>query len=284
MRAVSAQEKAGWKVWWQWMWVVTTVTWIPIAFLYPITGKGKVWVHPTWTISLVAFLALFLLPELISVRKGDDALPPLTHMIRGYLPDDLVFPAMYLLVGSLGGRWFGFSFTRYAGLGVIAAILGWLTIHFTMAYMGPNPRPGAPPETPRPRLKPLTHRCRFSRILGGCRIPTGTSTKCRNSWVVRRDQWHRPRLGETPRSTSPDAAALRDHCDATVARYSSTQPHVARRNRRSAVLASLRSDLGRQAPLRQPVSQSGSEATSLSPSGFSPAPARSSGRVQTPDG
>ena len=152
MRAVSSEEKARWHPLWKWMWRVTTPIWIWLAYKYPVTGTGKVWIFPTPVISLEAFLVLFLLPELISVRKPNDALPPLTHMIRGYLPDDLVFPGMYFLVGSLGGRWFGFPIRHFVGMGIIAAILGWLTIHFTMAYVAPNPRPDAPPDTPRRRL------------------------------------------------------------------------------------------------------------------------------------
>jgi hypothetical protein len=134
------------------MWVLTTPIWIGVAYKYPITETGEVWIFPAPVISLEAFLVLFLLPELISIRKRDDALPPLTHMIRGYLPDDLVFPAMYFLVGSLGGTWFGFPLKHFLGLGLIAAILGWLTIHFTMAYVGPNPRPDLPPGTRPPSL------------------------------------------------------------------------------------------------------------------------------------
>lgn len=152
MRAVSSDEKAGWHPLWKWMWCVTTPIWITIAFVYPITGTGEAWIVPTPVISVAAFLVLFLLPELISIRLRNDALPPLTHMIRGYIDDDFAFPAIYFLVGSLGGRWFGFAVRHFVGLGIIAAILGWLTIHFTMAYVGPNPRPDVPPDTPRPRL------------------------------------------------------------------------------------------------------------------------------------
>lgn len=115
--------------------------------LYSVTEAGRQWVAPT------AFAVLFLVPELISIKPGTDKLPPLTHMIRGYIDDDLAFPAIYFLVGALGGRWFGFSPTRFLGLGLIAAILGWLTIHFTLSYLGPDPRfptdAGEPPKSRR---------------------------------------------------------------------------------------------------------------------------------------
>lgn len=121
------------------MWILTTPIWIAIAFIYSITETGKQWIAPT------AFIVLFLVPELVSIRRRNDRLPPLTHMIRGYIDDDLAFPCIYFLVGALGGRWFGFPISRFLGLGFIAAMLGWLTIHFTLSYLGPDPRRGADP-------------------------------------------------------------------------------------------------------------------------------------------
>lgn len=137
MNAVYSQQRNEWHPLWKLMWVVTTPTWIAIAFRYSVTEPGRWWVSPS------VFLLLFLVPELISIKKRHDRLPPLTHMIRGYIDDDFAFPAIYFLVGALGGRWFGFPMTRFLGLGVVAAILGWLTIHFTLSYLGPNPRLGS---------------------------------------------------------------------------------------------------------------------------------------------
>lgn len=134
MNAVYSEERDQWHPLWKLMWVVTTPTWIAIAFLWSITEPGRWWVSPT------AFILLFLVPELVSIKRRHDRLPPLTHMIRGYVDDDFAFPAIYFLVGALGGRWFGFPVTRLVGLGVIAGMLGWLTIHFTLSYLGPDPR------------------------------------------------------------------------------------------------------------------------------------------------
>ena len=142
--AVGPEEKNGWHPLWQLMWVVTTVMWVASAYMYPVTERGELWgIWPTRIIAPTVFAGLFLVPELWSIRRPDDRLPPLTHMIRGYVPDDATFPAIYFLVGSVGGLWFGFPTTRHLGLGMIAGTLGWLTIHFTMAYIGPDPRPGA---------------------------------------------------------------------------------------------------------------------------------------------
>ena len=137
MKGVYSEQRDRWHPLWKLMWILSTPTWIAIAFIYSITEAGRQWIAPT------AFILLFPVPELVSIRRRDDRLPPLTHMIRGYIDDDFAFPSIYFLVGALGGRWFGFPVTRFVGLGFIAAILGWLTIHFTLSYLGPDPRLGA---------------------------------------------------------------------------------------------------------------------------------------------
>jgi hypothetical protein len=138
-----------WNRLWLLMWVVTTPTWIAIAFIYPISEAGNWWIAPA------AFLLLFLVPEIVSIRRGNDKYPPLTHTIRHFIPDDLTFPLIYFLVGAVGGRWFGFPVLRFLGLGAMFAILGWLTIHFTLSYIGPDP--GAP----KPRRHADPERSRY---------------------------------------------------------------------------------------------------------------------------
>lgn len=122
-----------WSIWWLVMWVVTTPIWVAVAFIYPISEEGRWWIAPT------AFLVLFLVPEIYSIRRRDDRYPPLTHTIRHFIPTDLAFPLIYFAVGAVGGRWFAFPVARFLGLGAMFAILGWLTIHFTLAYIGPDP-------------------------------------------------------------------------------------------------------------------------------------------------
>jgi hypothetical protein len=143
MKPVYSEEKADWHPLWQLMWVLTTPTWIAIAFCFSVTGTRELWFLPAPAVAPAAFFVLFLVPELLSIKTPNDAFPPLTHMIRGYVPDDAAFPAIYILIGSLGGRWFGLPSTRIVGLGFVVAMLGWLTIHFTMSYLNPNPRRGA---------------------------------------------------------------------------------------------------------------------------------------------
>jgi hypothetical protein len=118
------------------MWIVTTPIWVSIAFIFPITKEGNWWIAPA------AFLILFLLPEIISITKRDDKYPPLTHTIRHFITADFAFPLIYFGVGAVGGRWFAFPLARFLGLGAMFAILGWLTIHFTLSYIGRDPFPG----------------------------------------------------------------------------------------------------------------------------------------------
>jgi hypothetical protein len=80
-----------------------------------------------------------MVPEVFSVLKRDDSLPPLTHTIRHFLPNWLAFPLIYGIVGSVGSHWLGFD--RPFGVGVLAALLGWLTDHFTLTYRGEDPYP-----------------------------------------------------------------------------------------------------------------------------------------------
>src|SRR5437773_3445599 len=107
-----------WSNWWLRMWLVTTPTWLAISLLFPIAEKDNWWKAP------IAFLLLFLLPEIISIRHPGDNLPPLTHAIRGYVKTDFAFPAIYFVVGAVGGCWFGFPTLRFVGLGAMFAILG----------------------------------------------------------------------------------------------------------------------------------------------------------------
>ena len=118
------------------MWLVTTPIWVAVAFIYPISEEGMWWIAPA------AFLVLFLVPEIYSVSQAKDRFPPLTHTIRHSISTDFAFPLIYFTVGAVGGRWFGFPIARFLGLGAMFAILGWLTIHFTLAYIGPDPFAG----------------------------------------------------------------------------------------------------------------------------------------------
>lgn len=117
-----------WNKLWLLMWLVFSVVLVTFAFLVPF------W--PTW---LLGSIPLFLIPELISITKQDDSLPPLTHTIRHFLPNWLAFPLIYFLLGTIGAQWLAFQ--RPFHLGALFALLGWLTNHLTVSYARPDPFP-----------------------------------------------------------------------------------------------------------------------------------------------
>jgi hypothetical protein len=70
--------------------------------------------------------------EGIGLWRADDAYPPLTHVIRRYVPRWVAFTAICGFTGAAGGVWLGFA--RPARLFGLLALLGWFTTHFDVAY------------------------------------------------------------------------------------------------------------------------------------------------------
>ena len=116
-----------WNKWWIFMWGVTAPAVIVLAFFLPF------W----WWVGLA--LVGFLLPEIVNVVKKDDSLPQRTHTIRHFLRDWLAFPFIYFCLGSIGAHWLDFS--RPIALGLLFALLGWLTDPFSVTYAQPAPFP-----------------------------------------------------------------------------------------------------------------------------------------------
>jgi hypothetical protein len=70
--------------------------------------------------------------EGIGLWRPHDAYPPLTHVIRRYLPRWAAFTLIYGFTGAAGGTWLGFPHPeRLAGL---FALLGWFTTHFDVTF------------------------------------------------------------------------------------------------------------------------------------------------------
>ena len=131
-----------WNKWWVAMWLVVSPALIVSAFFIPF---------PLW---VGAAVAGFLVPELISIVKRNDSLPPLTHTIRHFLPNWLAFPLIYFSLGSVGAHWL--DFPRPLAVGALMGLLGWLTDHFTLTYAEPDPFPYSHRE-----LRPGTRRQRM---------------------------------------------------------------------------------------------------------------------------
>jgi hypothetical protein len=83
----------------------------------------------------IAALIGFGTMEGIGVGKVSDRLPPLTDIIREYIPRWLAFALIYFMVGMAGGTWFKFG-DRW-GLALLTGLLGWLTAHFEVTFDAP---------------------------------------------------------------------------------------------------------------------------------------------------
>jgi hypothetical protein len=131
-----------WNKWWVAVWFVVPFPLILSAFHLPFWA---------WISLAIVF---FLVPEMISLIKKNDDLPPLTHTIRHFLPDWIAFPLIYFSLGSVGAHWLRFHNTL--GIGALMGLLGWLTDHFVVTYAASDPFPylhrASRPGTERQRL------------------------------------------------------------------------------------------------------------------------------------
>lgn len=114
------QDTVRWAPWFVVLWGVVAVTALVLMFFLPF----KIW-------SIAAAVG-FGTMEGVGLVREKDAFPPLTFLIRRYLPRWLAFAAIYALVGGAGAYWFRISRAeRVAGM---FALLGWLTAHFDLTY------------------------------------------------------------------------------------------------------------------------------------------------------
>jgi hypothetical protein len=131
-----------WNAAWVLMWLVTAPALVVSAFFL----EFRLW--------MAAAILGFLVPELLSLVKRKDSLPPLTHTIRHFVPNWLAFPVIYVALGSVGSHWLDFQ--RPFAVGALLGLLGWLTDHFIVTYAQPDPFPfsrRAPrPGTGRPAM------------------------------------------------------------------------------------------------------------------------------------
>ena len=109
-----------WAGWWVWIWGVVAVALLVLVFLLPFR-----W----WA---VATLVGFGTMEAIGLLRPEDAYPPLTQVIKRYVPRSIAFTAIYGFTGAAGAVWIPLGHpARWA---LFFAVLGWLTTHFDVTF------------------------------------------------------------------------------------------------------------------------------------------------------
>lgn len=87
-----------------------------------------------------AFVVLFLLPEMIGLRRRGDSLPPLTYTIRRYVPRWVPSAVTWGVAAWMAWVWcLGPEASAEHPLLVFIAIIGtagWLTNHWDVTYDG----------------------------------------------------------------------------------------------------------------------------------------------------
>jgi hypothetical protein len=122
--AVVESRRITWARWWLWLWGGVAVGLIVLA-LTPVLSF-KEWAAA----ALVGFGSM----EGIGLYKADDRYPPLTQVIRQFVPRWAAFPAIYGITAAAGGVWLHFS--QPHRLGLLFALVGWLSTHFDTAFDG----------------------------------------------------------------------------------------------------------------------------------------------------
>lgn len=120
MTTLKAAPPAVWSRWFVFMWGAIAAVLIVSAFLLPFR----------WWAAVAA--VGFGVPEWIGVRKHDDRFPPLTSVIRRYVPRWFAIPVMSGLIGACAAVWFGFP--RPAALGAVLVLYAWILVHFDVTY------------------------------------------------------------------------------------------------------------------------------------------------------
>jgi len=115
------QRQAKWEAWWIWLWGFVAVgLLVSVCFRAPF-----MW----WAL---AGLLGFGIMEGYGLSSANDAYPPLTQVVREYVPRWVAFSLIYFAVGLAGGTWFQFSH-RWE-LAALVGLLGWFTAHFDVTF------------------------------------------------------------------------------------------------------------------------------------------------------
>jgi len=153
-----------WSSKWLWAWGVVAVGLIVLVFTPVLSFK---W----WALAaLIGFGSM----EALGLWRPDDPYPPLTQVIRCYVPRWAAFPAIYGVTAAAGGVWL--DFPNPARLGLLFALVGWLTTHFDTAFDEVTERseqakldatPGLRMFSPRVRAAPRTKPPQADQVIPG---------------------------------------------------------------------------------------------------------------------
>jgi hypothetical protein len=123
---VSYDEHAvRWSPLWIALWVVNCAA---LAALLVAGAAAKTWA--------AAFLAMFLVPELVGLRRHGDGLPPLTYVVCRYVPRWIPTAVTFAVGAWMAFAWLPSPKTEHPLLVavVIAGMVGWLTNHWDVTY------------------------------------------------------------------------------------------------------------------------------------------------------
>jgi len=116
-----------WHRWWVLGWsALLVVIVLAVVFL------------PWWWWLVIAAVG-FLGPELWAVTHEPSSTPPLTSILRRYVPSWVAFPLLGSLVGGIVAFWIAGPFIGLM-IGLAAGLGFWLIEHFTSTYSRRTPR------------------------------------------------------------------------------------------------------------------------------------------------
>lgn len=124
---MSYDEKhARWSPLWVALWVANTSV---LTWLVPRLTM-RLWL--AWAV------VLFLVPEFIGLARHHDALPPLTYVVRRYVPRWVPTSVTFGAAAWFAATWVPHA--EHPGLVAvgIAAVAGWMTNHWDVTYDDPH--------------------------------------------------------------------------------------------------------------------------------------------------
>ena|ERR1700676_3705490 len=116
----AGHEQAAWSTAWLWAWGL-----VAIALIASIPFVAFKW----WALAaLVGFGSM----EGIGLINPYDPYPPLTQVIRRFVPRWVAFALIYGITGGAGATWL--TFPHPLRMAMLVGLLGWFTAHFDVAF------------------------------------------------------------------------------------------------------------------------------------------------------